>query len=141
MKSQIISKWITDWISLRENWVFQANYLSFGVLNLITSFYSLNRFLKTWIFEASLLSYEVLNNFNSFHRLNQFAKRLTFLNKHFQLWGFSIFPSCCKDEIGSRFKKLRRFKFIYILNRFTKTLRSLSKLFDFWNYELFQFIS
>ena len=75
MKIWSISIHFIDWSSLRANWVFQASYLSFGVLKLI----------------------------NSFQRLNQFAKRLRFLNKLFQLWSFSFFPSCFIDEIRSRF--------------------------------------
>ena len=113
-------------------WVFQASYLSFDVLKLINSCHSLNRFVKFWVFQASYLSFEVLTLINSFQRLNQFAKKLRFLNKLFQLWRFSVFPSGFIDEIDSRFffftqttqalKKLRKINFLLYWISSRKTL-------------------
>ena len=131
-------------------WVFQASYLSFDVLKLINSCHSLNRFVKNWVFRVSYLSFEVLTLINSFQRLNQFAKKLRFLNKLFQLWRFSVFPSGFIDEIDSRFffhanyasfKKIGKNQFSFVLNQFAKNFSFLNKQFELWKYELFQFSS
>ena len=71
-------------------------FMSFEVLQFISKTGSVCK--KIWIFQAN----SALTLTNSLHRLGQFVKKLRFLDKLFQLWRFSFFPSCFIDEIGSR---------------------------------------
>ena len=115
-------------------------------MTLTNSLHWLNQMWNIWVFQASCLSFENLKLINSFHRLNQFEKKLRFLDKLFQLWRFSFFPSCFIDEIGSRvcfhasyfsLKKVEKIYFFMYLSGhkklyfFRKTTRAL-KLWTNW---------
>ena len=81
---------------------------------------------KIWNLQASYFSSEVLKLTNSIHILEPFAKQ-------FQLWRFSIFPSCFIDEIGARFfsSKLLKHKKLKKSNFFpTESARKITSLFS-----------
>ena len=136
---QIISNQRLD--QFAENLNFPS-YFSSEILKITNSFHR--------IFQASYLSFEVLKLINSFHRQNQFAKKLRFLNKLFQLWRLSFFPSCFIEEIGSRIffharylslKQLKKNQLSYVLSRFAKNINYLRELSELFNYDLFEFTS
>ena len=118
--------------------IFLCKYLTFVALKCFKN--KLDQFAKNLNLQASYFSSEVLKLTNSIHILDPFAKQ-------FQLWWFSIFPSCFIDEIGARFfsSKLLKHKKLKKSNFFpTESARKItslfSKLFTLWNFQMFHFI-
>ena len=95
MKLRRISIQFIDWISLRSFWNFHVGYFSSEVLKLTHSAHRLDQFAKQLSFSSKQFElwsfFEVEKSFK--------VLKLRFLNKLFQLWRFSIFPSCFLDEI------------------------------------------